>query len=419
MEKTVLVSVDFKDRHFTKSNIKDSMSELEELTKTARAEVLEKIMCSRQEPTPGMFIGKGKAGEIAMIADELAADTVIFDDDLTGTQQRNLEEIIKIKTIDRTQLILDIFAQHAKSQEGKVQVELAQLEYLLPRLAGKGIILSRLGGGIGTRGPGEQKIEVDRRRIRKRITKLKKDLFDLSRHRRNIRKKRKEKNIPTVTLVGYTNAGKSTLLNTLTNAGQFVRNSLFTTLDSLSRSIALSNKQRIVVSDTVGFLSRLPHHLIEAFKATLEEVKESDLLLFVLDISHVGCYEHRDAVYKVLKQLSADEKNIITVLNKVDKLTDRGWIEKLKRDFPNSVAISALNRENISELLEIIEKELSSLITVSELFIPINRMDLIDRIYREGEVYSINYTAEGAHIQASLPAVTVKKLTPYHKNPEN
>lgn len=415
MEKAILVSVDFKDKHFKKAFIEDSVSELEELTKTAGAKIVEKVFCSRQEPTPGIFIGKGKAEEIAIAADEAMADTVIFDDDLTGTQQRNLEEIIKKKTIDRTQLILDIFAQHAKSQDGKVQVELAQLEYLLPRLTGKGIILSRLGGGIGTRGPGEQKLEVDRRRIKKRIAKLKKDLQDLSQHRKNVRKKRKEKNIPTVALVGYTNAGKSTLLNTLINAQQYVKDSLFTTLDSLSRSLSLSNNQKIVISDTVGFLNHLPHHLIEAFKATLEEVRESDLLLHVLDISHVRCYEHSQAVYEVLKQLDSQEKPIITVLNKIDKLSDRGWLEKLKKDFSNSVELSALKGENIQELLLKMEEELSSMITILDLFIPINRMDLIDRIYREGEVYSINYTPEGADIQASLPIVTAKKLTPYHK----
>jgi len=411
MEKTVLVSVDFKDKHFARVNVEDSVLELEELTKTAGGQIADKVICSRQEPTPGMFIGKGKAQEINEIAQESSADTVVFDNDLTGTQQRNLEEIIKIKTIDRTQLILDIFAQHAKSQEGKVQVELAQLEYLIPRLSGKGIILSRLGGGIGTRGPGEQKLEVDRRRIRKRITKLSKDLSDLSRHRQNVRKKRKEKSIPTAVLVGYTNAGKSTLLNVLTNAEQYVRNSLFTTLDSLSRSISLSNNQKVVVSDTVGFLSRLPHHLIEAFKATLEEVREADLLLHVLDISHMQCYEHNKAVYEVLKELQADEKPIITVLNKIDKLIDRGWIDKLKRDFPNSVVISALKRENINELLEKVQDELSALVAVIKLKIPLNRMDLVDLIYREGSVLSIEYGFDAVFIQASMPKVTAEKLS--------
>lgn len=415
MEKTILVSVDFKDRHFKKLNPEDSLSELEELTHTAGAGVVEKVVCMRQEPTPGIFIGKGKAEEIALIAEEQAADTVIFDDDLSGTQQRNLEEIIKTKIIDRTQLILDIFALHAKSQEGKIQVELAQLEYLLPRLTGKGIDLSRLGGGIGTRGPGEQKLEVDRRRIRKRIDKLRKDLVDLTKHRENTRKKRKEKHIPAVALVGYTNAGKSTLLNTLTGSEQSVKDSLFTTLDSLSRSMTLANHQKIVISDTVGFLSHLPHHLIEAFKATLEEVQEADLLLHVLDVSHVRCYEHSKAVYEVLKQLDSAEKPIVTVLNKIDKLEDRGWIERLKRDFSNSVAISASKNENIPQLLEKIEGELASLITVLDLFIPINRMDLVDQVYREGEVYSIDYTAEGANIKASLPVVIAKKLSLYHQ----
>ncbi|MBM3251848.1 MAG: GTPase HflX [Candidatus Omnitrophica bacterium] len=411
MEKAILVSVDFKDKHFKKINPADSFLELEELTKTAGAEVLDKIICSRQEPTPGMFIGKGKAEEINAIVRESNVDTIIFDDDLTGTQQRNLEEIIQIKTIDRTQLILDIFAQHAKSQEGKVQVELAQLEYLLPRLSGKGILLSRLGGGIGTKGPGEQKLEVDRRRIRARIDKLRKELSDLSQHRQNVRKKRKEKNIPTVAIVGYTNAGKSTLLNTLTHAEQIVRDSLFTTLDSLSRSLTLSNNQKIIISDTVGFLNRLPHHLIEAFKATLEEVKEADLLLHVLDVSHENYYEHNKAVYDVLKQLKSDEKPVVTVLNKIDKLSDRDWIERLKQDFPNSVVISALKKENIDGLLDKIQDDLSSLVAVSKFKIPLDRMDLVDLIYREGSVLSIEYAFDGVHIQASIPKVTAEKLS--------
>ncbi|MFC1594195.1 GTPase HflX [Candidatus Omnitrophota bacterium] len=415
MEKALLVGIQFQDKKFRKPQSEDSLQEIAELAKASGAVVVEQMECQRNLPTAALLLGRGKAEEIADVAHDVEADVVIFDDNLSSTQQRNLEELIQRKTIDRTQLILDIFSLHAKSMEGKIQVELAQLEYMLPRLAGKGIVLSRLGGGIGTRGPGEQKLEVDRRRIQKRITKLKKDLADFSRHRENIRKKRKDKSIPCVSLVGYTNAGKTTLLNTLCNSQQVVRNSLFTTLDSLSRTISLENKQKIVISDTVGFLSRLPHHLIEAFKATLEEVVESDLLLHVLDVSHVKCYDHSAAVYEVLEQLNAHEKPLITVLNKIDMLADKEWIQRLKKDFPEAVAISALTKENISELLERIEEKLSSMIVISELFIPINRMDLIDRIYQEGEVYSIEYTAEGAHIQASLPVALAKKLTPYNK----
>ncbi len=415
MEKAIIVNIDFTDKKFRRSESDDLRDEIIELAKTSGVEIIENILCSRHEPTPSLLIGKGKAQEISFVVQDSGANVVIFDDNLSSTQQRNLEEILTAKTIDRTQLILDIFSKHAKSMEGKIQVELAQLEYLLPRLIGKGIVLSRLGGGIGTRGPGEQKLEVDRRRIQKRIAKLKKDLDDFSRHRENIRKRRKEKLIPCVSLVGYTNAGKTTLLNTLTDAKQAVRNSLFTTLDSLSRNLVLSNKQRVVLSDTVGFLSRLPHNLIEAFKATLEEVVESDLLIHVLDISDDKFYEHNKAVYDVLSELKIENKPIITVLNKIDKLEDKSWLQRIKKDFPNCVEISALEKEGIKQLLGKIEEKLSSLLLIVDLAIPINRMDLVDMIYKEGEVFSINYTSEHVEIQANLPVISANRLASFCK----
>ncbi|MDP2939724.1 MAG: GTPase HflX [Candidatus Omnitrophota bacterium] len=408
MENVLLVTVDLHEKNTWPPE--DIQRELAELTKSSGANVADEIICFRQRPTPNLLIGSGKAEELALLCEEKAIDTVIFSTDLSGTQQRNLEEIIKAKTIDRTQLILDIFARHAKSPEGKMQVELAQLEYLLPRLTGKGIMLSRLGGGIGTRGPGEQKLEVDRRVIRKRISKLSQDLLNVSLHRETLRKKRKELSLPSVAIVGYTNAGKSTLLNALTHAQQIVRDSLFTTLDPLSRKLSLPNHQTIIISDTVGFMYKLPHHLIESFKATLEEVTQADLLLHVLDISQTKNQELAQAVYEVLKELEANHKPIITVLNKIDKLEDRTWLEALKREFPNAVAISALNKENLTELLEKIEEQLSFLVTALDLFIPINRMDLIDQIYQEGRVFEINYTSKGVKIKASLPVSTAKKL---------
>ncbi len=414
MENVLLVTVDLRERGSWPAE--DMQSELEQLTLSAGANVADKIICSRDKPTPNLLIGSGKAEEIALLCQEKSVDTVIFGLDLSGTQQRNLEEILKAKTIDRTQLILDIFARHAKTPEGKMQVELAQLEYLLPRLSGKGVMLSRLGGGIGTRGPGEQKLEIDRRRIRARITKLRAELSSVSQHRNLIRKKRKELSLATVTLVGYTNAGKSTLLNSLTDSRQLVRDSLFTTLDTVSRKLSLSNNQPIIISDTVGFMHKLPHRLIEAFKATLEEVKEADLLLHVLDISHERFYEHNKAVFEVLKELGCEDKPVITVLNKIDKLEDKGWLENLKRDFPNAVAVSALNRENLAQLLEKVAEKLSSLIRAVNLSIPLNRMDLVDQIYREGKIRSIVYTAESVNIQASLPSATAKRLSVFSKN---
>jgi GTP-binding protein HflX len=358
-------------------------------------------------------LGSGKAEEIKDLCLEKNIHTVIFDKDLSGTQQRNLEDTLNIKTIDRTQLILDIFARNAKTPEGKMQVELAQLEYFLPRLTGKGIVLSRLGGGIGTRGPGEQKLEVDRRRIRERIVRLKGDLKNTILRRKTMRKQRSESSVPTVTLIGYTSAGKSTLMNSLTGSEQRVSKYLFTTLDPLSRSLTLSNNQKIVLLDTVGFISDLPSHLIEAFKATLEEVAESDLLLHVLDISDLRCHEHNSVVRDMLKILNIEDKPIITALNKVDLLQDRGWIEKYKTDFPESVEISALNKENFPALFSLLEQKLEKMFVPTSLKLPLNRMDLVDLIYREGQVKSIDYGQDSINIQAVLPPVTVSKLDSY------
>ena len=409
MERTLLVIIKLKSE---KDNwqMEDITQELEELCYTSGVEVVDSISCIREKPTPNFFIGRGKTEEIALLCQEENIDTVIFSRDLSGTQQRNLEEMIGKKTIDRTQLILDIFVRHAKSPAGKMQVELAQLQYLMPRLVGKGIMLSRLGGGIGTRGPGEQKLEVDRRRIRKRIDKLKDELIHLRQHRQVVKKKRKENAIPTVALIGYTNAGKSTLLNSLTDAAQVVSDMLFTTLDPLYKSLVLPNGEHIVISDTVGFLHNLPHHLIEAFKATLEEVVEADLLIHVLDVSHSRVYEHNQAVFSVLKELQADKKPMLTALNKIDLLEDKAWLGKLKGDFINSVPISAKFKLNVGSLLEKIQENFLSRMIYLELMIPHSRMDLINLCYREGKVKEIKYLQKGIKIRLSLPKIISQKL---------
>jgi len=413
MEKAVLVTI----RSFGQKDwsLNDNARELEELCRASGVESVDNVSSTIDKPTPNLYIGKGKAEEIALIARETDAQTVVFSIDLSGTQQRNLEEVIAKKTIDRTQLILDIFAQRARSPEGKMQVELAQLKYLLPRLVGKGVMLSRLGGGIGTRGPGEQKLEVDRRRIRQRIERLKEDLRLVSLHRATMRKQRKERQIPSIALVGYTNAGKSTLLNALTDAGSTVQDALFTTLDPLSRSVKLPNGEQVIISDTVGFLHNLPHNLIEAFKATLEEVVEADLLLHVLDVSTPKVHDQFQAVQQVLAELQADTKPVLVCLNKTDLLDDPSWLPTLARDFPDSIALSALKRENLKMLQEKIQEFFLEKITTLEVIVPSTRMDLINLFYQEGKVISIKYLQKGIKVKVTLPKVLAAKLGTFLK----
>lgn len=291
-----------------------------------------------------------------------------------------------------------------------MQVELAQLQYLMPRLVGKGIILSRLGGGIGTRGPGEQKLEVDRRRIRKRIDKLKEDLRQFSLHRLTLKKKRRQSKMASIALVGYTNAGKSTLLNALTAAGQTVSDSLFTTLDPKALALTLPNGERIILSDTVGFLYNLPHHLIEAFKATLEEVVEADLLIHVLDVADQRLYEQQKAVEEVLKELNINSKPMIIALNKIDLLTDSLKIDKLKKDFVNSVAISAKLKTNLPSLLEKIQGCFLDRMISLQLTLPHSRMDLVNLFYQQGKVKQIKYLQKGINLKVSLPKELAQKL---------
>lgn len=400
MERAILVKADIRGEDDWRAE--DSLSELRELARTAGVYVVDEVTCRRDRPTANLYIGKGKIFGLKELALSRRADALIFDNDLSSTQQRNVEDIVDIKTIDRTQLILDIFAQHARSNEGKVQVELAQLEYLAPRLTGKGVLLSRLGGGIGTRGPGEQKLEVDRRRVRERISRLKKELEEIAARREGLRKKREEHSISSVALIGYTNAGKSTLLNSLTGAGVLVEDKLFSTLDSVSRRFILPNKQKAVFSDTVGFLHRLPHHLIEAFKATLEEVVEADVLVHVLDVSHPKADEQADAVYAVLKSLNAYDKHIITALNKID-LIEEDTLKPFLRRFEGSAPISALKSFGLKGLIEKIELSLSNKIEHVKLRIPLNNMKLAHRIFEEAKVLKKAYTEKWIYIEALVP----------------
>lgn len=404
MEKAVLVSVDFHDKEYKSSwRLEDISSELKELVNSSGLLVLDSIICFRDKPSPGYFIGKGKAEEISRACSEKGADVVIFSDDLSSAQQRNLEEIIGIKVIDRTQLILDIFAQRAHSAEGKVQVELAQLEYLFPRLTGKGTMLSRLGGGIGTRGPGEQKLEMDRRRIRDRISKLKDDLKKIHLRRDELRRKRRESDLAAVAIIGYTNAGKSTLLNALTNSDAICEDRLFSTLDPTARRFILPNNQKVIFVDTVGFLYKLPHRLIEAFKATLEEVVEADVLIHILDINHPLIYEQNEAVHQVLKELEADDKSMIIALNKIDKITDASIIERFKKDFENGIPVSALKKENLNQLVERVAMILSASLVYVKALLPQSEAKLISEIYREAHIIKKEFRGDAIYIEAEMP----------------
>ncbi|MCA9400254.1 MAG: GTPase HflX [Candidatus Omnitrophica bacterium] len=401
-ERVLLVMIDYKDNgHW---DMQDHINEMTELVKTSGGEVVDHVTCHLSKPSARYFIGEGKLEDVQKAVEYHQVQTVIFSHDLKGSHQRNLEEVIQAKTIDRTQLILDIFAKHATSKEGKMQVELAQLEYLLPRLVGKGVELSRLGGGIGTLGPGETKLEVDRRVIGDKITRLKRGLEEVTAQRQLKRKRRKDNGVPTLSLVGYTNAGKSTLLNALTDAKQVTKDGMFTTLDSLSRQLDLPNHQHVIVSDTVGFMHDLPHHLIESFKATLEEVNASDVLIHVIDVTHPHFRNLHQSVMDVLAQLKAHEKPMITVFNKIDRLTDRSWLGNLASNYPNGVCLSAKTKEGVDQLNEKMEELLSALYIEINEDIPINRMDLVNLAHEKGEVISIKYYNDKINIRAHLPA---------------
>jgi GTP-binding protein HflX len=402
MEKAILITVDIKKERGWPAE--DRANELRELARSSGALVNGEILCHKEKPTPDLFIGKGKLEELISLSRNKAADLVIFNNDLAPTQLRNLEEGLgDIKVIDRTQLILDIFSQHAKSAEGKIQVELAQLEYLLPRLTGRGIHLSRLGGGIGTRGPGEKILEYDRRRIRERIARLKVDLKDLEQRRKALRKRRKDAMLATIAIIGYTNAGKTTLLNRLTDSKKLVADKLFSTLDPVARSYVLPNNLKVLFHDTVGFLYKLPHHLVESFKATLEEVKAADLLINVLDSSNPRVHELDEAVYNVLKELEASNKTIINVLNKVDLVDNAHHLRRLEKDFRNAIPVSALNGEGIESLLNEISGILSGLLTMIKIELPNNRMDLVSLIYEHGSVHKREDRPKTVYIEATLP----------------
>jgi GTP-binding protein HflX len=355
------------------------------------------------------LIGLGKVEELAETVNVLNANMVIFDDELTSSQQDKLNRKIGVKVIDRTALILDIFAQHAYSYEGKLQVELAQLNYLLPRLKGRGIEMSRLGGGIGTRGPGETKLEYDRRRMQKRINLLKKEINDLKVHREVQRQGRKRKKIPLVSLVGYTNSGKSTLLNLLCNANVEVNNKLFVTLDTIIRRRELEGGRVILFSDTVGFIRKLPHQLVASFKSTLEEVKQADILLHIIDSNHPNMEEQIEVVNKVLEEIGVKNNNILMVFNKIDLLR-RLELNRLKHKYPEGVFISALKGDGINNLfdgiIEIIDRNTVEII----ISIPYKKSNIIPYLHELGEVKEEKYLEDSIKVKVLIPKHTLQKI---------
>ena len=385
-----------------------SLDELEALADTAGADALDRAIQRRDRPDAASYIGKGKVLEVVETAAALDADMLIFDDELTPAQGRNLEELAGVnplaerglKIIDRTALILDIFAQHARSAEGKLQVELAQLNYRLPRLRGWGEVLSRLGGGIGTRGPGETALEAERRAILRRIQRVKKDLEDLERTREVKRKQRGKTGTPTVALVGYTNAGKSTLLRALTDAGVLVENKLFSTLDPTTRKLDLPQGSSVLLTDTVGFVRKLPHDLVEAFRSTLEEVLDATLLLHVVDASK-DPERQIGAVMSVLKEIGAAEKPALMVFNKMD-LLDAPQADVLRARYPDGVFTAAAEAQGLKDLLDALSDHLSRLRVEVSLDIPFARGDLVARVHEEGEVLKETYGPEGTHVVARI-----------------
>lgn len=411
-ERAILIGMEW-GRNDSLWTVDDSLEELKQLADTAGATVIKKFIQKRPKPDPAFFIGRGKVQELALYAQQENIDLCIFDDELSPAQQRNIESVMGIRILDRTALILDIFAQRARTNEGKLQVELAQLQYTLPRIMGKGLMLSRLGGGIGTRGPGETKLEVDRRRIRDRIAFIKEQIEKVKAVRSLHRSKRKKNNVFEVSLVGYTNAGKSTLLNTLTNSDIYAKDQLFATLDPTTRQLTLPNKQEIIITDTVGFIQRLPHQLIAAFRSTLEVVTEADLLVHVIDVSHELYKEQAAAVHEVLKEIGAETKPVITVYNKIDKLppdsklTDRLALEE------DTVCISAAKKLNLESLQQMIESHLKSKAVEVTLCIPYAETAKAAQLHETANVLEQEYTENGAVMKVILPVEDLEAYNEY------
>lgn len=398
IEKTILFAADLDDGQ----QVNDNLDELEELVKTAGAVVVGRLIQKKERIDNATYLGSGKVEELALLVEELGATTIVCDDELSPMQLTNLGQAINANVLDRTMVILDIFAGRANTREGKIQVELAQLKYRSSRLIGMRSSMSRLGGGIGTRGPGEKKLEIDRRLIRDRIAQLNRELEDVKQHRDTMRKQRMEGKLPIVSIVGYTNAGKSTLLNHLTDAGVLEEDKLFATLDPTSRNLKLNSGQEIIITDTVGFIKKLPHHLINAFRSTLEEAKYADVILHVVDVSNPHADEQILVVYETLRSLGVNDKPIVTAMNKIDKVDDIPIIKDLSADIVVSIsAKKELGFEHLSDALtEIINKTRKYI----EQLIPYTDAGIISRIHKSGTILEEDYREDGIFIRAYVDA---------------
>lgn len=403
-ERVILVGVQTREGDDTK----ESLDELEELVKTAGAETVGVVLQSREAIHPGYYVGSGKLEEIRMMMRAYDATGIVCDDELSPSQMNNLERELECKIMDRTMVILDIFAARANTSEGKIQVELAQLRYRAARLTGLGTSLSRLGGGIGTRGPGEKKLEMDRRLIKVRISQLKRELEQVKRHREVLREGRNRENIRTAAIVGYTNAGKSTLLNTLTDAQVLEEDKLFATLDPTTRVLELPGKQKMYLTDTVGFIRKLPHHLIEAFKSTLEEAKYADFIIHVVDASNPQMDEQMFVVYETLRELEVKDKKIVTLFNKQDKILEPGIFRDFKADYVLKTSIKT--GKGLEEFKAVLEKILTEDQIYLERVFDFREAGQLQLIRKYGRLISEEYTAEGIAVKARVPADVYGKL---------
>ena len=408
-ERVILAGVHRGMRDALWDTTEESIHELGELVKTAGGIVVGEMIQNKADLESATYMGEGKLDELKIAIETLNADMVVFDDELSPVQMRNISDFLEIKVLDRSMLILDIFAMRAKSGEGKLQVELAQLKYRLPRLRGFGVEMSRTGAGIGTRGPGETKLETDRRHIRRRIESLKEELSDLEKHRQMLRSRRKKDGVITCAIVGYTNAGKSTLMNYLTDAGVLAQDKLFATLDPTSRALKLPSGVTVMMIDTVGLVRRLPHHLVEAFRSTLEEAAQSDIILNVCDASSDEARTHMQVTTDLLESLGCGDTPIITVLNKCDLLDET----MLAQDFKGCVRISAKNGTGIDELLNAIENNLPVRMKRVKILLPFAQAGLANEIRNKGTLIYEEYVAEGLSVEAVVDEALYAKLAKY------